>query len=63
MLSQIAMHIQIFIPVKATFFKREFNSQLSNLIIEVKCPIMQIKDSHYSEPATKSQIYILSFFF
>ena len=52
------MHIQIFIPVKAYFFEREFNSQSSNLIITVKLPMRQIKDRQYSVVATDSHIGI-----
>ena len=37
-------------------FEREFNNQLNNLIIAIKLPKRQTKDSRYSEAATESKI-------
>ena len=52
---------QIFIPMKASFCWKDFNNQFNNLIIAVEFPSRQIKDSCYTEAATKSHIGILRF--
>ena len=57
-MSQVSLHIQIFIPMKASFFwkgNQQFNycNKLSR---------RKIKDGRYSEAATESHIGILSFF-
>ena len=48
---------------KHLFFKRKFINQFKNLNIAIKLARRQIKDSCYSEAATKSHIGILRIFF
>ena len=49
-------------PWKLLSFEREINNQFGVLIIAIKFPRRQIKDSWYSEAATVSQIGVLNIF-